>query len=107
MLLQVWLLEHLQKGQYRQKFLRRPWNDHIALRHSKKMTYIPDMFAQPKDTIGWVQFFNNLIEDQVQWMFKWFPTDEFIIMSRDVPHLVLIGLKGIYPYAPLKVMRHA
>jgi len=40
-------------------------------------------------------------------MFEWFPTNEFIIIFRDFPHLVLIGLMGIYPYAPLRVMRQA
>jgi len=71
------------------------------------MTYIPDIFAQPKDAIRWVQFFNKLIDEQVQWMFEWFPTDEFIIRSRDVPYLMLIGLRGIFPYAPFRVMRQA
>ena len=40
-------------------------------------------------------------------MFEWFPTDEFIIRSRDAPHLVLIGIRNIYPYDPLRVMRQA
>lgn len=71
------------------------------------MTHIPDIFAQLESAKEWVEFFNNLIEEQVQWMFEWFPTDEFIIRSRDAPYLVLIGLTGIYPYVPIRVMRQA
>lgn len=40
-------------------------------------------------------------------MFEWFPTEEFIARSRDAPFLILIGLRGTYPYVPLQVMRQA
>ncbi|XP_070014821.1 uncharacterized protein [Nicotiana sylvestris] len=43
------------------------------------MTFIPDRFAQPKNVVDWVHFFSNLTDDKVHWMFKWFPTSEFII----------------------------
>ncbi|XP_075103084.1 uncharacterized protein LOC142177653 [Nicotiana tabacum] len=107
LLLKIWLLEHLQRGQYHQEFPQRPWNDHITFHHPKRMTFIPYKFAQPENSVDWVLFFSNLTDDKVHWMFEWFPTSEFIIRSRDVPHLVLIGLRGIYPYAPIRVTRQA
>jgi len=106
LLLQVWLLEHFQMG-YRQQLLRRPLNDYIANHHPKKMTFIPDRFAKPGNAVSWVRFFSNLTDEQVHWMFEWFPSSEFIIRSKGTTHLVLIGLRGIYPYAPIRVMRQA
>lgn len=35
------------------------------------------------------------------------PSSDFIIRSKGTTHLVLIGLRGIYPYASIRVMRQA
>lgn len=66
LLLQLWLIEHLQKGDYRQEIIRRDWDDHITFHHPKRMNFIPNMFAQPEDASGWVELFENLKEEQVQ-----------------------------------------
>nr|XP_016468823.1 PREDICTED: uncharacterized protein LOC107791298 [Nicotiana tabacum] len=71
------------------------------------MMFIPDRFAQPGNAVSWVRFFSNLTDEHVHWMFEWFPSSEFIIRSRETTHLVLIRLRGIYPYAPIRVMRQA
>ncbi|XP_075081554.1 uncharacterized protein LOC142166366 [Nicotiana tabacum] len=107
LLLQLWLIEHFQRGEYQQEIQRRDWDDHIDFHHPRRMNYMPNMFAQPEDAKVWVVLFDNLTEGQVQWMFEWFPTEEFISRSRDAPFLILIGLRGIYPYVPLRVMRQA
>jgi len=82
-------------------------NDYIAYHHPNIMTFIPDRFAQPGSAVSWVRFFSNLTDEKVHWMFEWFPSSEFIIMSKETTYLVLIGLRGIYPYAPIRVMRQA
>nr|XP_009766932.1 PREDICTED: uncharacterized protein LOC104218196 [Nicotiana sylvestris] len=69
-LAELWLLEHLQRVQYRQEFPQRTWNDHITFNHPKWMIYIPDKFAQPESANEWVEFFDNLTEEQAQWMFE-------------------------------------
>jgi len=107
LLLHVWLLEHFQRGEFLQELPRRPWNDHIAYHHPKRMTFIPNRFVQSGNAVSWVHFFSNLTDERVHWMFEWFPSSEFIIRSRETPHLVLIGLRRIYPYAPIRVMRQA
>ena len=48
LLLQLWLLEHLQKGRYCQVFPRRAWNDHISFHHPKQMTYIQTYLLSQK-----------------------------------------------------------
>ncbi|XP_016451638.1 uncharacterized protein LOC107776276 [Nicotiana tabacum] len=107
LLLQVWLLEYFQRGEYQQELLRRPLNDYIAYHHPKRMTFIPDRFVQPGSAVSWVRFFSNLTDEKVHWIFEWFPSSEFIIWSREITYLMLTGLRGIYPYAPIRVMRQA
>ncbi|XP_070014331.1 uncharacterized protein [Nicotiana sylvestris] len=64
LLLQLWLVEHLQRGKYRQEIKRRDWDDHIAFHHPRRMNYMPNMFSHPEDVKGWVELFDNLTEDQ-------------------------------------------
>nr|XP_009626604.1 uncharacterized protein LOC104117278 [Nicotiana tomentosiformis] len=107
LLLLVWLWENFQRGGYRQQLMRRLLNDYITNYHPKKMTFIQDRFAKTGNAVSWVHFFNNLADEQVHLMFEWFPSSEFIIISKGTTHLVLIGLRGIYPYTPIRVMRQA
>lgn len=65
LLLQLWLMEHLQRGEYWQDIQHRDWDDHIAFYQPRRMNYMPNMFAQPKDAKGWVELFENLTEDQI------------------------------------------
>lgn len=39
-LLQLWLIEHLQRAEYKQEIIRRDWDDHIAFYHPKRKQFI-------------------------------------------------------------------
>ncbi|KAH0652520.1 hypothetical protein KY289_030198 [Solanum tuberosum] len=46
-----------------------------------------------------------ITSDEIVWNYYWFPAKDVISMSSGISFLVLIGLRGVQPYAPLRVMR--
>ncbi|KAH0679152.1 hypothetical protein KY284_020237 [Solanum tuberosum] len=52
----------------------------------------------------WRTFLNNLTGDAIQWKFSWV-TGLAFARTRYFFFTELIGLKGIQPYSPLRVMR--
>lgn len=52
LLLQIWFLEHIQRGDYCRDFLRIPINDYISKHCTKKMTFAPERFARPTNAEG-------------------------------------------------------
>ena len=46
-----------------------------------------------------------ITSDEIVWNYYWFPAKNIICMSSGISFLVLIGLRGVQPYAPLRVMR--
>jgi len=46
-----------------------------------------------------------ITSDEIVWNYYWFPAKDVICMSTGISFLVLIGLRGVQPYAPLRVMR--
>ena len=49
----------------------------------------------------------NLVitSNEIVWNYYWFPAKDIICMSSGMSFLVLIGLRGVQPYAPFRVMR--
>ncbi|KAK4731621.1 hypothetical protein R3W88_024609 [Solanum pinnatisectum] len=52
----------------------------------------------------WHTFLNNLTGDAIQWKFSWIRGLAFV-RTRYFFFIKLIGLRGIQPYAPFRVMR--
>ena len=46
-----------------------------------------------------------ITSDETVWNYYWFPAKDISCMSSGISFLVLIGLRGVQPYAPLWVMR--
>ena len=46
-----------------------------------------------------------ITSDEIVWNYYWFPAKDIICMSSGISFLVLIGLRGVQSYAPLRVMR--
>ena len=76
------------------------WNDYIG-GHKER---IKD-HSFPKGIEAWKQHLNNLTADNIVWNYHWFPSAEVIYMSTFRSFIVLMGLRGVQPYMPLRVMR--
>lgn len=62
---------------------------------------------QPNEVEKRGQILSALTEDFVPWMFEWLPSTVFVIYTQHQNYLILMGLHGLHPYIPAKVMRHA
>ncbi|KAH0701838.1 hypothetical protein KY285_016116 [Solanum tuberosum] len=60
--------------------------------------------GEPTGREEWHTFLNNLTGDAIQWKFSWV-TGLAFARTRYFFFIELIGLRGIQPYAPLRVMR--
>ena len=59
----------------------------------------------PKGIIACEEKLSVITSDEIVWNYYWFPAKDIICMSSGISFLVLIGLRGVQPYAPLRVMR--
>ena len=46
-----------------------------------------------------------ITSDEIVWNYYWFPDKYIICVSSGILFLVLIGRRGVQPYAPLRVIR--
>ena len=99
MLLQLWMIEHIRHHPYAVDF-KVEWNDYIG-GHKER---IKD-HSFPKGIEAWKQHLNNLTADNIVWNYHWFPSAEVIYMSTFRSFIVLMGLRGVQPYMPLRVTR--
>ncbi|KAK4734345.1 hypothetical protein R3W88_008606 [Solanum pinnatisectum] len=53
----------------------------------------------------WAQIFSELREDDIQWMFDRFISKDVIVRGHRQLVLPLPGIRGIRPYAPIRVLR--
>ncbi|KAH0709131.1 hypothetical protein KY284_010558 [Solanum tuberosum] len=54
---------------------------------------------------AWVEHFRSLTKDKITWNYPWFPWVEVIHMSSVRPILLLMGIRAMQPYVPLRVLR--
>ena len=59
----------------------------------------------PEGIRAWKEYLEGLTADKIVWNYHWFPSKEVIYMSTFRPFIVLMGLRGVQPYVPLRVMR--
>ncbi|XP_060182095.1 uncharacterized protein LOC132611728 [Lycium barbarum] len=99
-------MEHLQKVNGGLAF-QKPTGENHVLGHVPGAILTAKSFEKPKCVKEWVEFLSHLNDDSMQWMFSWFPSEVLVFRTKIVPFLVLIGLRGLQPYAPLRVLRQS
>jgi len=98
-LLQMWVMEHLQQQpkiiQYGSK------NDNCIESYEERTKN----YQAPEGIEAWVSHLKALTANQIEWTLGWLPMREVIHMSTSNSYLLLLGLRSIQPYAPLRVLR--
>ncbi|KAH0700844.1 hypothetical protein KY290_015716 [Solanum tuberosum] len=98
-LLQLWIVEHLYRPPTVARFIQ-DQSDYITS-HAKRV----ETYRCPEGVNAWVEHFRSLTEDKITWNYPWFPWVEVIHMSSVRPFLLLMGIRGVQPYVPLRVLR--
>ncbi|KAH0636000.1 hypothetical protein KY290_036400 [Solanum tuberosum] len=98
-LLQIWFLEHLYHHDRAPRFTP-DWCNYVSS-HKERKTKI----NFPKGIIACEEKLSVITSDEIVWNYYWFPAKDVICMSSGISFLVLIGFRGVQPYAPLRVMR--
>ncbi|KAK4715810.1 hypothetical protein R3W88_014148 [Solanum pinnatisectum] len=102
LLLQWWILSHLAKGHGTQQ-LHTLDNDN-SLKGLNDVLFWVDL--KNRKTRGkWAQIFSELREGDIQWMFDRFISKDVIVRGHRQLVLPLPGIRGIRPYAPIRVLR--
>ncbi|KAH0664866.1 hypothetical protein KY285_026072 [Solanum tuberosum] len=97
-LLQIWFLEHLYHHDRAPRFTP-VWCNYISS-HKEREAKIDF----PKGIIACEEKLSVIMTDEIVWNYYWFPAKDVICMSSGISFLVLIGFRGVQPYAPLRVM---
>ncbi|KAH0635852.1 hypothetical protein KY289_035767 [Solanum tuberosum] len=98
-LLQLWIVEHLYQSLTVARFIQ-DRSDYITS-HAKRV----EKYGCPEGVNTLVEHFRSLMEDKITWNYPWFPWVEVIHMSSVRPFLLLMGIRGVQPYVPLRVLR--
>ncbi|XP_070008519.1 protein CROWDED NUCLEI 3-like [Nicotiana sylvestris] len=59
----------------------------------------------PEGFGDWVSRLHSITAGQIEWTLGWLPIEEIVYMPATGPYFLLMGLRGIQPYAPHRVMR--
>ncbi|KAH0655511.1 hypothetical protein KY285_030393 [Solanum tuberosum] len=97
--LQLWAIEHF--------YLRFDAVD-IFMGYGNKINNHPRRmiaFTVPVGFIDWQIFLTELESYRIQWKLHWLSTPHAIVRGDDRYFIELIGLKGVQPYIPLRVLR--
>ncbi|KAH0669519.1 hypothetical protein KY285_023686 [Solanum tuberosum] len=99
LLLQLWAIEHFYL-----------WSDavDIFLGYGNKIDNHPRRtvaFTAPIGFVDWQIFLIELESGHIQWKLYWLSTPHAIVRGDDRYFIELIGLKGVQPYASLRVLR--
>ncbi|KAH0739985.1 hypothetical protein KY290_033028 [Solanum tuberosum] len=98
-LLQIWFLEHVYHHDRAPRFTP-DWCNYVSS-HKEREAKIDF----PKGIIACEEKLSVITSDEIVWNYYWFPAKDVICMSSGISFLVLIGFRGVQPYAPLRVMR--
>ena len=99
LLLQLWAIEHFYKRNNLIDMLNGMGNK--ITNHPIRMKY----FVAPVGVQNWLAFLKKLRGCHIQWKYFWLNTRHVIIRGDDRYFIELIGIKGVQPYAPLRVLR--
>ena len=98
-LLQVWSLEHFHK---------RKNMDDICFSNVNHIDSFFDrtkMFVFPVGTDDWYEYLTSCTSDQIQWKYPLLSHSPAHIRCKRSYYIELIGLKGLQPYAPVRVLQ--
>ena len=98
-LLHIWFLEHLYHHDRAPRFTL-DWCTYVSFHQERE----PKIYF-PKGIIACEEKHSVITSDEIVWNYYWFPAKDIICMSSGISFLVLIVLRGVQPYAPLRVMR--
>ncbi|KAH0633191.1 hypothetical protein KY284_035977 [Solanum tuberosum] len=99
LLLQLWAIEHF--------YIRSDVVD-IFMGYGNKINNHPRRmvaFTAPVGFVDWQIFLTELESYRIQWKLHWLSTPHAIVRGNDRYFIELIGLKGVQPYTPLRVLR--
>ncbi|KAH0655787.1 hypothetical protein KY285_030669 [Solanum tuberosum] len=99
LLLQMWVMEH---------FHQRKNMDDICFSNINHINSFYDRmkeFVYPVGTDDWYEFLAHRTSDQIQWKYPLLPRSPAYIRCRGFYYIELIGLKGLQPYAPVRVLQ--
>ncbi|KAK4713125.1 hypothetical protein R3W88_019032 [Solanum pinnatisectum] len=102
LLLQWWILSHLAKGHETQQL--HTLDNNNSLKGLNDVLFWADL--ENRKTRGrWAQIFSELREGDIQWMFDRFISKDVIVRGHRQFVLPLPRIRGIRPYAPIRVLR--
>ncbi|XP_049343488.1 uncharacterized protein LOC125807795 [Solanum verrucosum] len=102
LLLQWWIMSHLVKRHGTQEL--HTLDEHNALKSLNDMLFWADL-EKRRTRERWAQIFSKLREENIQWMFDRFISKDAIVRGDRQLVLPLPGIRGIRPYAPIRVLR--
>ncbi|OIT19843.1 hypothetical protein A4A49_53030 [Nicotiana attenuata] len=98
LLLQLWMMAHLHTASLL-CLIDRALRDRVVciecMMQSPKFTYLVGVIA-------WIEFLGLRTNENVLWAYLWLPLDEIVVGCRMQPFLMLIGLKCVRPYTPVR-----
>jgi len=99
LLLQMWMIEHLCHHPQYMRYMST--NGGCIEGYSLRVSG----FRSPGGFEEWISYLRVITADQINWTLGWLSVEEIIYMPATGPHFLLMGLRGIQPYAPYRVMR--
>ncbi|XP_027768841.1 uncharacterized protein LOC107009842 [Solanum pennellii] len=99
LLLQVWALEHFHKHKNMDDICFSNVN------HIDSFFYRTKMFVSPVGTDDWYEYLTSCTSDQIQWKYPLLSHSPPYIRCKRSYYIELIGLKGLQPYAPVRVLQ--
>ncbi|KAK4708429.1 hypothetical protein R3W88_029354 [Solanum pinnatisectum] len=99
-LLQLWADEHFYQRANMVDNIRRSMGIK-NINHHSRMKY----FVSPIGTKDWFMYLRECSATKIQWKYYWLKPRCVIIRGNELYFIKLIGLNGVQPYAPLRVLR--
>nr|XP_009757691.1 PREDICTED: uncharacterized protein LOC104210483 [Nicotiana sylvestris]XP_016477763.1 PREDICTED: uncharacterized protein LOC107799190 [Nicotiana tabacum] len=101
LLLQLWMMEHLHTASLLCPIDRALRYRVVCIEHRMKSP----KFTYPIGVTAWIEFLGSRTNGNVLWAYLWLPLDDILVGCLMHPFLMLIGLKCVRLYTPVRVMR--
>ena len=99
-LLQLWAVEHFYQRANKVDIVRGTMGNKI-INHPLRMKHS----ISPVGTEDWFTYLKERSAVEIQWKYYWLKPRRAIIRGNELYFIELIGLNGVQPYAPLRVLR--
>ncbi|OIS98616.1 hypothetical protein A4A49_60821, partial [Nicotiana attenuata] len=101
LLLQLWMMEHLHTASLLCPIDRALRDRVVCIELRMKFP----KFTYQVGVIAWIEFLGLRTNGNVLWAYLWLPLDEILVGCRMQPFLMLIGLKCVRSYTPVRRSR--